>query len=92
MYRSHAGDMGLVSLVAYHRQILSFVPTSSRLAQERNWAWTHGSVSQRAVDYVGSPFSLEEWPCSTLSIIRERLPSIGITCNTKKNIRKRLPS
>jgi hypothetical protein len=32
----------------------------SRLARERNWVWTCGSVSQRAVDYVGSPFSREQ--------------------------------
>jgi hypothetical protein len=36
-YRSHAGDMGPVSLVVYHWQILGFAPTASKLAQERNW-------------------------------------------------------
>jgi hypothetical protein len=74
MYQSHAGDMSPVSLVAYHRQMLGFAPTASRLARKRNWVWTCGSVSRCAVDCVKSPFSLEQWPCSTLSMTHERLP------------------
>jgi hypothetical protein len=30
-------------------------------AWERNWIWTHGSVSRCVVDCVGSPFSQEQW-------------------------------
>jgi Cft2 family RNA processing exonuclease len=47
------------------------------LAQERNWVRTYGSVSRCAVDYVGSPFSEEQWLCPTLSMTRERLPRTG---------------
>jgi hypothetical protein len=79
-YRSHAGDMGQVNLVACHRQMLGFAPTASRLAQERNWVWTHRLVSRRAVDYVGSHFSQEQWPCSTLLMTHERLSHMGTTC------------
>jgi hypothetical protein len=78
-YRSHAGDMGPVSLVVYHWQILDFAPTASKLAQERNWVRTYGSVSRRAVDYVESPFSRVQWPGSTLSMTHERLLSTGTT-------------
>jgi hypothetical protein len=58
-YRSHASDMGPVSLVASHQLI-------HWLAQERNWVRTRGSVSRRAMNCVRSPFSWEQWPCSTL--------------------------
>jgi hypothetical protein len=37
MYRSHPGDMGPISLVVCHQQMLGFAPTASRLARERNW-------------------------------------------------------
>jgi hypothetical protein len=50
------GDMGPISLVACRRQMLGFAPTASRLARERNWVRTRGSVSPRAVDCVRSPF------------------------------------
>jgi hypothetical protein len=79
MYRSHVSDIGLVSLVASRQQMLGFAPTASRLAQERNWVWTCGSVDRRAVDCVESPFSREQWPCSTLSMTHERLPHMGTT-------------
>jgi hypothetical protein len=61
MYRSHAGDMSPVNLVTCHQQMLGFVPTASRLAQERNWVWTNGLVSRCAMDYTGSPFSQEQY-------------------------------
>jgi hypothetical protein len=60
-YRSHAGDMGPVSLVACHQQKLSFSLLLHWLAWEKNWVWTRGSVIQRALDCVGSPFSQEQW-------------------------------
>jgi hypothetical protein len=60
-YRSHAGDMGPVSLVACRRQMLVFALTASRLAQEK-LGTASGSVSRRAVDCVRSPFSREQWP------------------------------
>jgi hypothetical protein len=36
------------------------------LALERNWVRTHGLVSRHVVDCVGSHFSREQLPCSTL--------------------------
>jgi hypothetical protein len=60
-YRLHVDDMGLVSLVAYHWQKLSLSLLLHWLAWERNWVQTRGSVSQRAVDCVGSPFPREQW-------------------------------
>jgi hypothetical protein len=34
------------------------------LAWERSWVQTHGLVSRRAVECVGSPFSQEQWDLS----------------------------
>jgi hypothetical protein len=64
MYRSHASDMDPVSLVVSHRQELGLRPLLHWLARERNWVRTCGSVSRRAVDYVESPFSQEQWDLS----------------------------
>jgi hypothetical protein len=52
--------MGLVSLGVDHRQELSLRLLLHWLARERNWVQTHESVSRRAVDCVGSPFSHEQ--------------------------------
>jgi hypothetical protein len=60
-YRSHAGDMGLVNLVAYDQQKLGLSLLLHCLAWERKWVWTHGSVNRHAVDCVGSPFPQEQW-------------------------------
>jgi hypothetical protein len=60
MYRLHAGDMGPINLVVGHRQELDLRPLLHWLTWERSWVWTRGSVSQRAVDIVGSPFSREQ--------------------------------
>jgi hypothetical protein len=60
-YRSHAGDLGVVSLVACHRQKLGLSLLLQWLASKRNWVRTCGSVSRRAGDCVGSPFSQELW-------------------------------
>jgi hypothetical protein len=49
--------MNLVSLVVGHRQELGLRLLFHWLTRERNWVQTHASVSQHAVDYVGSPFS-----------------------------------
>jgi hypothetical protein len=43
------------------------------LARERTWVWTCESDGQCAVDYVGSPFSREQWLYPTLSMTREGL-------------------
>jgi hypothetical protein len=51
----------LVNLVVGHRQELGLRLLLHWLAQERNWVRTHESVSRRAVDYVGSPFSQKQW-------------------------------
>jgi hypothetical protein len=61
MYRSHAGDMGPVSLVAHHRQKLGLSLLLHWLAWERNYVRTHGLVSRHAEDCVRSPFSQEQW-------------------------------
>jgi hypothetical protein len=79
MYWSHAGDIGPVRLVICHQQMLGFTLIASRLAQERNWVRTRGSVSPCAVDCVRSPFSREQWPCLTPSTTHERLPRTGTT-------------
>jgi hypothetical protein len=60
-YRSHAGDMSPVSLVACHRLKLGLSLLLHWLAWERNWVRSSGSVSRCAVDCVGSPFSREQW-------------------------------
>jgi hypothetical protein len=39
-----------------------FTPTASL----RNWVWTRGSVSRRAIDCVRSPLSREQWLCPSL--------------------------
>jgi hypothetical protein len=51
--------MGPVSLVAYRQQRVALPPLLQWLSWERNWVQTHKSVSQCAVDYVGSPFFSE---------------------------------
>jgi hypothetical protein len=72
MYRSHAGDMGLVNLVVGHRQELGLRPLLHWLVRERSWVRTRGSVSRRAVDCVGSPFSQEQWNLSkSVSALRK---------------------
>jgi hypothetical protein len=53
--------MGPVNLVVGHRQELGLRPLLHWLVRERSWVQTHGLVSRRAVDYVGSPFSREQW-------------------------------
>jgi hypothetical protein len=65
-YRSHAGDMGLVSLVAGYQQKLVFCPLLHWLLWERSWVRTHRPVNWHAVDWIGSPTSWEEWICSNL--------------------------
>ncbi len=57
--------------------MLDFAPTTSRLAHERNWVWTRGSISQRAGDYLGSPFSQEQWSCSTLLMTTRKVAICG---------------
>jgi hypothetical protein len=66
MYRSHAGNMGLVSLVAGCQQKLDFSPLLHWLLWERSWVQTCGSVSRRAIDCVGCPSSQGQWICSNL--------------------------
>jgi hypothetical protein len=58
--------MGPVSLVAAINRCLALSPLLQWLARERNYIRTHGSVSRRTVDCVGSPFAWEQWPCLTL--------------------------
>jgi hypothetical protein len=65
-YRSHPGNMGLLSLVAYHQQRVALLPLLRCLSWERNCVRTRGSVSQCAGDYVRSPFSRGQWLCLPL--------------------------
>jgi hypothetical protein len=58
--------MSPVSLVAAVNRCLALPPLLQCLARERDWVRTRGSISRRAVDYVGSPFSQEQLPFSTL--------------------------
>jgi hypothetical protein len=60
-YRSHASDMGLVSLVTGCQQKLVFSPLPHWLLWERSWVRTHESDGRRAVDCVESPSSQEQW-------------------------------
>jgi hypothetical protein len=64
MYRSHAGDMGPISLVACPQQKLGLSLLIHWVAWERNWVRTHGSISRRAEDCAGSHFSQEQWDLS----------------------------
>jgi hypothetical protein len=64
MYRSHAGDMGPVSLVAYPWQKFSLSLLLHWLAWDRNWVRTRGSVGRHAEDCAGSSFSREQWDLS----------------------------
>jgi hypothetical protein len=77
MYRSRAGDMDPVSLVVGHRQELGLRSLLHWLARERNWVRTHGLVSQRAVDCVGSPFSQEQWDLSKSISVLQRVAICG---------------
>jgi hypothetical protein len=55
-YRSHAGDMGPVSLVVGCRHRVILPPLLQWLARERKWIRTRVSISRCVVDYVRSPF------------------------------------
>jgi hypothetical protein len=77
MYRSYAGVMGPVSLVVCCQQMLALPSLLQWLAWERNWVWTHGSVSCRAVDCAGSPFSPEQWLCSSLLTMVRKVAICG---------------
>jgi hypothetical protein len=77
MYRSHAGDMGPVSIVAAVSRCLALLPLLHWLARERNWIWTRRSVSWRVVDCIGSPFSREQWPGSALLMTSRRVAICG---------------
>jgi hypothetical protein len=56
-YRSHARDMGPVSLVAGCQQKLVFSSLPQWLLWERSLVWTYGLVSHRDVGWVGRPSS-----------------------------------
>jgi hypothetical protein len=69
--------MGPVNLVVGHRQELGLRPLLHWLVRERSWVRTHGSVSRRAVDYVGSPFSREQWDLSKSIGASRKVASYG---------------
>jgi hypothetical protein len=65
--------------------MLGFAPTAS-LDGSGEKMGTDPQIGQRcAVDCVGSPFSREQWACSTLSMTHKRLP------RTETVRRKRTP-
>jgi hypothetical protein len=68
--------MGPVSLVAYHQHKVILPLLLQWLAQERNWVWTHRSVSRCAVDYVGGPFC-EHWLCPSLLTASQKIDIRG---------------
>jgi hypothetical protein len=65
-YRSHVGDMSPVSQVVCRQERVTLPPLLRCLSWERNWVRTHESINRRAVDYIGSPFSREQWFCPSL--------------------------
>jgi hypothetical protein len=69
--------MGPVSLVVGHRQDLGLSHLLHWFARERNWVWTHRSVSRRVVDCVGSPFSREQWDLSKSVGISQKVAICG---------------
>jgi hypothetical protein len=69
--------MGLVNLVVGHHQELGLRPLLHWLARERSWVQTRGSVSRRAVDYVGSPFSRGQCDLSKSVDVPRRVATYG---------------
>jgi hypothetical protein len=78
MYKSHVGIYGSNKPSSW-LPIDAWIcpPLIHWLAFERNLVCTHGSVSRRAVDYVRSPFSREQWPYSTLLMIVQKIAMCG---------------
>jgi hypothetical protein len=72
-YRSHAGIYGPSKPNSRLSTDVCLSPLLHWLAQKRSWVRNHGSVSRCAMNYVGSPFSWEQWLCPTLSTTREGL-------------------
>jgi hypothetical protein len=70
-------DMGPVNLIVGHRQELGLRPQLHSLVRERNWVWTHGLVSWRAVDCVRSPFSQEQWDLAKSIGISQKFATYG---------------
>jgi hypothetical protein len=69
--------MGPLSLVICRQQRVTLPPLLQWRARERNWVWIHGSVSRRAVDCVGSPFSREQWLSPLLLMMAEKVAICG---------------
>jgi hypothetical protein len=69
--------MGPVSLVVGCQQKLDFFPLLHWLLWERSWVQTHGSVSQCAMDYVGSPSFRGQWICSNLLMTVRKVAICG---------------
>jgi hypothetical protein len=92
-YWLYARDMGLVSLVACHRQMFDFVHYFYGWWGERNLVGTHGSVSRLAEDWDKSPVSQEQWLCSTLLMTTWKVAIHGlckicmVECHTRTDRR-----
>jgi hypothetical protein len=72
-YWSHAGDMGLVSLVAFHQQVLGLGTLLQWLCWERNWgrsSWPPSRVQRWCREHF---FSQKQCIRPTLLTTRERL-------------------
>jgi hypothetical protein len=71
--------IGPVSLIVGWQQKLNFSPLLHWLLCERSWVQTHGSISRRAVDCVGSSTSQGQWICSNLLTIAQKVACMGTT-------------
>jgi hypothetical protein len=69
--------MGPVSLVVGCQQKLDFSSLLHWLLWERSCVWTHESVSYRAIDCVGSPFSQRQWIYSNLLTTARKVTTYG---------------
>jgi hypothetical protein len=68
--------IGQVSLVVRCQRKLGFSPLLQWLVRERSWVWTHGSLSL-AEGCVESPSSQEQWICSNLLTIVQKVAICG---------------
>jgi hypothetical protein len=67
----HTRPIAIPSLVACHRQNLDLSLLLHWLVWERNWVWTYGLISRRAVHCIRSPFSQEQWdPSKSIDVSR----------------------
>jgi hypothetical protein len=77
-YWSHAGDMGPVNRCSWSATNAQLYPYCfNGFEEERNWVWTHRSVSQHVMDWDRSPFLGRSSSVQRCWRLRERLPGTG---------------